>query len=484
MSDDAFITLRVSKRLLGGEGLVWNAGERVQVFTHPAWGALLTATFAVLGRAFWAALLLGIGFTAAALAVLVRAAPKGPAALIVLVGLGCSRSFVDFSTSGLENPLLHLLALVLVLMRPAPVLAGALTGLALWTRLDTAPLFGVLLLRSLVPADAGERRSAVLLAGAPTAVWLLFSLFWFGALLPNPALAKLGAGVPRGEVAEQGLHYVVESAAFDPAGAALLVVGLLACLRRGWRLVGVAVLLQVLWVVRAGGDFMYGRFLTLPMVTAAAALASLPVGGRGLPAALALPLLALLGPAPPFESPLRNLPESPEAALGPWGLVDERSYYTPGSAVVGARWDHALPDHRFRRDAEALEAGEHPLEVAVGMRGTYADGRVWLVDEVAVTEPFLARLPAKEGQRRPGHLRRRVPTGYHPGDGDGTCDLESPELQGLCRDVELATRAPLFAPGRSAAVRRLLLGDLGQVLLGRRPGIGPSDALAAGRRDE
>ena len=37
VSDDAFITMRVIDNFLRGYGLVWNVGERVQVFTHPLW---------------------------------------------------------------------------------------------------------------------------------------------------------------------------------------------------------------------------------------------------------------------------------------------------------------------------------------------------------------------------------------------------------------------------------------------------------------
>ena len=41
--DDAFITFRAVDQLLAGHGPVFNAGERVQVFTHPLWFLLLAA---------------------------------------------------------------------------------------------------------------------------------------------------------------------------------------------------------------------------------------------------------------------------------------------------------------------------------------------------------------------------------------------------------------------------------------------------------
>jgi arabinofuranosyltransferase len=46
--DDVFISMCVIDNFVGGYGLVWNVGERVQVFTHPLWLLLLTPLYAVL----------------------------------------------------------------------------------------------------------------------------------------------------------------------------------------------------------------------------------------------------------------------------------------------------------------------------------------------------------------------------------------------------------------------------------------------------
>ena len=48
--DDAYITFRSIDNLVNGLGPVWNAGERVQAFTHPLWfllriSAKLTSRF-------------------------------------------------------------------------------------------------------------------------------------------------------------------------------------------------------------------------------------------------------------------------------------------------------------------------------------------------------------------------------------------------------------------------------------------------------
>ena len=48
VNEDGFIYFRVVDHLLAGDGPVFNAGERVEAYTSPAWLALLALTSAVL----------------------------------------------------------------------------------------------------------------------------------------------------------------------------------------------------------------------------------------------------------------------------------------------------------------------------------------------------------------------------------------------------------------------------------------------------
>ena len=151
VTEDAFITFRSVNQLLAGHGPVWNLGERVQVYTHPLWYGLLVLTTGLGLSSYWAALLLSFLCLIGVLALLVhlarrqeRSVSKGNASeatgrhrtassgapgetngrhrtastgrsasllLALLFLLSLSRSFIDYSTSGLENPLLHLLLL-------------------------------------------------------------------------------------------------------------------------------------------------------------------------------------------------------------------------------------------------------------------------------------------------------------------------------------------------------------------------------------
>ena len=478
VSDDAFITLRSVQRLLDAGRLEWNPGERVQVFTHPLWAAALAPALWLTKSGWWAAWGLGVAGTGALTVLLARTGASG--AILALAGLALSRSVVDFSTSGLENPLVHLLVAGLVLSRRDGVGAGWLAGLALLTRLDAAPLVLPLLVARVARLSWRARARELGITFSLPGLWMLGSLVWFGALLPNPALAKLGGGVPKAEVLSQGVHWLGATAAWDPAGAALIVLGLLVAVRTpGRRAVAVGILLHLGWVVWAGGDFMLGRFATPTIVAAAALLAGTRPSPRALMAGTCgLLALALTGPGPTLAHPPSRSTPDPEDLIDRRGVADERRYYTPGSALLDGRSDGPRPQHRFRRRARGGAADPPRVLTGVGMTGFFASERP-LVDRTGVTEPFLARLPARPGARRPGHLYRDIPFGYVEWYADVECPVACRDGRTLCEDVKLASRGAIFAPGRAGAVSRLLVGDLAQILGAARPSFMPTEGPCA-----
>ena len=108
--DDAYITFRTIDNFLHGFGLRWNVAERVQSFTHPLWLILLTPFIALTGEPYYTSLVVSILLTLATVALIcVRVSVTPQNALLALSMLLFSRAFVEYSTSGLENPLSHLL---------------------------------------------------------------------------------------------------------------------------------------------------------------------------------------------------------------------------------------------------------------------------------------------------------------------------------------------------------------------------------------
>src|SRR5687768_1854279 len=107
--DDAFITFRTVDNLLNGYGLRWNVSERVQSFTHPLWMLLYVVPYAATGEPYVTGIWLSIAVSLLAFTAALSIARDLWIAIVGAVLLMSSRAFVDYSTSGLENPLTHLL---------------------------------------------------------------------------------------------------------------------------------------------------------------------------------------------------------------------------------------------------------------------------------------------------------------------------------------------------------------------------------------
>ncbi len=267
LCDDAYITFRTVDNWVAGHGLTWNVAERVQVYTNPLFMLLFSGVYAVTREAFFSALAFQLVLSAAAAYVIGwKAARSAAGGALALAILACSRTFVDYSTSGLENPLDHLLlALFLwqILDRPrAFTVHGLLAALLLTSRLDMALLVAPPLLARLLGERSLRAIGAVALGGLPFLAWEAFALVYYGSLVPNTAYAKLSTGIPAAALARQGVHYFEALWRFDrlayvAIGAGVVVGALL--WRRGLLPVALGIACYLVYIVKIGGDFMAGR---------------------------------------------------------------------------------------------------------------------------------------------------------------------------------------------------------------------------------
>ncbi|HWZ92348.1 MAG TPA: hypothetical protein VNW92_25965, partial [Polyangiaceae bacterium] len=310
--DDAFISARVVDNFLSGRGLRWNPAERVQAYTHPLWLLCMIVARCGVQDAYWS--LLGLSIVVSGLSVGVIAwTSERPEPFIVAVAgmLALSKSFVEFSSSGLENPLSHLLIVLLwreTVHKPSPSLltASVWVGLAALNRMDLVLLFAppLFALAKEHTTDRASRSRVLLVLLLPLLAWECFSLVYYGSLFPNTALTKLNTGFPRTVLIEHGLSYLRQPVRNDPLSLVLLLVGLPLGLIRGkgpLRAFCAGAALYLGYVVWIGGDFMAGRFLSAPVLIAVLALIELlPVPRPSLQAAVVAAAVALQ-----FVSPTR-----------------------------------------------------------------------------------------------------------------------------------------------------------------------------------
>lgn len=464
--DDAFISLRTVDNWVNGFGLRWNVAERVQSYTHPLWLLLVSLFYWPTRQPAFALLGPGLLATAAFLVLLVRGPRDKLLAAAGILLLIASKAFVEFSTSGLENSLLHveLLLFVFFALRalenrtglPPVVLVGSLL---LVTRIDQLWLVSPLMLGALVVARRDLRLPRTWFAASPFVAWELFSLFYYGFPFPNTAYAKLNTGVPSGELMAQGVRYLGANLSYDPStlativGAALLA---LASRRLGPALIGAGLLLWLFYLVRIGGDFMIGRLLTPALVLAiAVVIEATPAAGRRFVGAGAI-LAMLVAPWLP-RSALVGAPRQTRAGWLPERVTDERAIFYPLTGLFRATNPEGPRSHQWVRDMqEAARAGERVVPSrSVGFVGYFAGPTVHVVDEFALSEPLLARLPADPAWT-PGHFQRALPPGYLATLESGHNQIEDPTVAAGYDELARIIRDPLASPARLATILRWL----------------------------
>jgi arabinofuranosyltransferase len=199
LSDDAYITYRTVDNFVSGLGLRWNPIERVQAYTHPLWMFVISAGYVATGSLYWTALGASLACSLGAVFLLVTRLARSPwSAAVAVLTLTGSSAFVDYSTSGLENPLTHLLCVAFFarfLGRPfdARGLAwlGVLAGLAALNRLDSVLLFLPALGHALLRFGRPRGLAIVGLGFAPLLAWEVFSVVYYGFAFPDTAYAEL-----------------------------------------------------------------------------------------------------------------------------------------------------------------------------------------------------------------------------------------------------------------------------------------------------
>ena len=113
LADDASFTIRSVLNWVNGYGPVFNVGERVQAYTHPLWFLVLTLLTSITNNVFFSIFFISISLSLLNVWILIRHISLYFAGcLLAVVALLFSKAFIDYSTSGLENPLSHLFILL------------------------------------------------------------------------------------------------------------------------------------------------------------------------------------------------------------------------------------------------------------------------------------------------------------------------------------------------------------------------------------
>ena len=488
LSDDAYISFRTADNIIHGYGAVWNVSERVQTYTHPLWLILCTAAFAITREVYYTAIALGMILTLAVAWLLRRLAFSSSNLVVCLAALLSSKAFIDFSTSGLENALTHVLLIAFVWVwwdEPAGVRRmrrlSFVAALALLNRMDVAPLVAPALAVEAWRLGPRAALRPLAIGLLPFFAWELFATFYYGSPFPNTAYAKLNNVIDPGVRFQRGLDYFARALTGDPATLPVIALASLTALvesrRRDWPLVG-GILLYAAYILRIGGDWMMGRFLTAPFIVAVAILARarwLEPRRRGLATAGAVVILGLLAIWEPailsgygysYANNLVHGKRSPvpldnETLTYVKGIMDERRYYYEATGLLKTVRADPRPHYEWSIEGRALRSrGDRVVVVRsnIGMLGYFAGPRVHIIDNLALADPLLARLPGGVATSPMGHFPRPIPTGYVETIETGTNRLADPDLAAYYEQLHAIISGPLWSAHRIFTLATFLSG--------------------------
>lgn len=301
--DDAYHSFTMAKNLVEGNGFVYNIGERVSAATSPLFTLIIAGVYFITRNMFLSGIITCVVFSSLAFYILVFKICKSEITVILsAVTLICSAAFISFTTSGLENSLLFLLAAVYLWIflenkkysKKQLFVLALMEGLIAATRIDAGMIFAIPSVYAFVFCRGFDDESKkncdgniiktqiipllktmpIAIAGLlPFIMWELFSLIYYGFLSPNTAFVKLNTGFPISDYLIRGAAYFVSSGIFDIICVLMPAAFVIYCFAKkdvniSHKLIAFGILLYLLYIIYIGGDFMAGRFFTLPLFIA------------------------------------------------------------------------------------------------------------------------------------------------------------------------------------------------------------------------
>jgi len=473
VAEDAFINFRTIDNFLHGYGLTWNTFERVQAFTTPLWVFVLTFVVALTQEYFYTTMVVSILLSAAILFVLYRFSLRSVAATFLVFSLLItSAAYLDFSTSGLDNALSHfLIALfILLLIRLKPsrrklFLVSLIACFGLCNRMDSGVIFLPGIIYLFYENRAFKDWWLALVAQTPFIAWELFSLIYYGFPFPNTAYAKLYTGIAKEAYIRQGWLYLIDSFLHDPTTLMACLITFFFALKSPKKpiqyVLPFSMGLYILYDIQIGGDFMRGRFLTLPLLCAVLIVITIQnkyISRFGIFIALFFVLLNINSPSPFYKSNIVG-------KLTRDGIANERGFFLNSNSLIKkiSMPEIELPFHRWAEEGKHLrlnppESGAVVCD-AIGMNGFFAGPDVKIIDRLGLSDPLLARLPIKDKiYWQIGHFRREIPIGYVETVASGVNKISDKNIAAYYEKLKIVTRDPLFSPGRIKTILEMNFG--------------------------
>lgn len=481
ISDDAAITLRTVLNFTHGFGPVFNITERVQAYTHPLWFLLISVLFLLIKNVFYSTIVLSIFFAGLAFYLIIfRLSCSIEWAIICALSLVLSHSFIDYSTSGLENPLSFcLLALFVFLFKKQTFLISPryllLINLIFSLIYLNRPDLILLVLPMLLMVDYRATQKFknfylyIILGFLPLIAWLIFSLIYYGFPFPNTAYAKINTGLTSEELFYQGIRYFLNSFAQDPITLILILFSIILAFKKPSALnlgLSLGIIIYFLYVLKIGGDFMSGRFFSVPLFASMIILANLPKIRISTFSILGV-LIILVG-CSSFQITLLSNSQYHNQEINTSGITDERGFYYQRYGLLAgnrsqfrdlAQWPDKYKYANIKIQNIKILCGD------LGYTSIYDGPFTHFVDVCALAEPLLARLPADYNPNwHVGHYQRRLPINYIESIRQSQNLLADQNLKEFYNKLNIIIKSPLFSMERFVTILKMNLGQYSHLI--------------------
>jgi arabinofuranosyltransferase len=484
------ITFRTVLNFVHGNGLVFNLGDRVQGYTHPLWMLVLSLSYWINDEIFISTMYLGIVLTAIAFSIAVFKARQSILNLsIVCLGLISSKAFIEYGTSGLENPLSYVLFGLLFIMTSrnaiqkdkdqSSIAIIAICSLIFLCRMDYAVICAPIAIMTWIRLKKIKPIiMSFLIGGLPAFSWLIFSSIYYGTPFPNTYYAKLHTGIPKYQTIIQGIHYFQDLINHDLLSFAFILISLIALVlqkdKKAYAIAfGFGVFLYLLYILNIGGDFMSGRFFAVPVYLAALIFSSLNTQYQRslIPIGILIVYLAAQN--------LLDLYKIPVPAMHANGIAHERGfYYEPYGLKSSLTTFPNTSQWKRHESAEIVPQSVRTICGGLGNESLREGADVHFVDQCGLVDALLVRLPTQKfGKETPdrltvfsflklvyialfesvpgswtnefgwriGHLDRDIPKGYIESIQQGENRIENEAIATLYDDIKTVISDPIWS---------------------------------------
>lgn len=470
-TDDAYHGFVMSRNWIEGNGLVYNIGERVNASTMPLNTLIQGIMYFICGDMVFGSLFLGIieSGIAVSLILMTFCHCKWKTWLVILAWF--SKSLISFSTSGLENSLLFLLAGIFMIIiskkretfNKQDLFKIALCiGMMAFARMDVILIFLPISLYAFFAKKSKDITfSQCILIGIvgilPFIIWEAFSLFYYGFLFPNTAYAKLGTGYAETEYWIRGLSYFVATLLADSIVVGIQLIFIYLAFKskvvQYW-CVAIGIILYNIYLLHIGGDFMLGRHFTVTAIVSLCGILALCQNEYKSKDTLTIVMLGMVFFSTTTSGLLSQhfLWPSDHGIAFSGAVADERQYYFNQTSLLSKLEILPYNDNEQWHTDEISQIEKSDIKGKVInwapgiLRYYYARDKV-IEDPHALGDAFLTKLKAiDEGESwRIGHMSRIVPDGYNETLATGENRIVNPSLHEYYNKLSLIIKGDLLS---------------------------------------